>query len=76
MTKTSEEINQIKKDLKKYIIENQEEILRENMVYMPDSVIQEIKNAPKNGIIEIDFEEEHFEERSLFCLRVHLLCDT
>lgn len=58
MTKTSEEINQIKKDLKKYIIENQEEILRENMVYMPDSVIQEIKNAPKNGIIEIDFEED------------------
>ena len=58
ITKTSEEINQIKKDLKKYIIENQEEILRENMIYMPDSVIQEIKNAPKNGIIEIDFEED------------------
>ena len=58
ITKTSEEINQIKKDLKKYIIENQEEILRENMIYMQDSVIQEIKNAPKNGIIEIDFEED------------------
>lgn len=56
--KTSEEINQIKKDLKKYIIEKQEEILKENMIYMPDSVIQEIANAPKNGIIEIDFEED------------------
>lgn len=58
ITKTSEEINQIKKDLKKYIIENQEEILRENILYMPDSIIQEIANAPKNGIIEIDFEED------------------
>lgn len=57
ITKTSEEINQTKYNLKKYIIENQEEILKENMIYMPDSVIQEIANAPKNGIIEIDFEE-------------------
>ena len=58
ITKTPEEIKQIKKDLKKYIIENQEEILRENMIYMPESVIQEIKNTPQNGIIEIEFEED------------------
>ena len=58
ITKTPEEIEQIKKDLKKYIIENQEEILRENMIYMPENVIQEIKNTPQNGIIEIEFEED------------------
>ena len=58
ITKTPEEINQIKKDLKKYIIENKEEILRKNMIYMPEDVIKEIKNTPQNGIIEIDFEED------------------
>ena len=58
ITKTPEEINQIKKDLKKYIIENQEEILRENMIYMPENVIQEIKNTSQNGIIEVDLEED------------------
>ena len=58
ITKTPSEINQIKKDLKKYIIENKEEILRKNMIYMPEDVIKEIKNTPQNGIIEIDFEED------------------
>lgn len=58
ITKTQEEINKIKNDLKKYIIENKEEILKENITYMSDSIIQEIKNAPENGIIEIDFEED------------------
>ena len=58
ITKATEEIEKIKKDLRKYIIENQNEILKENIIYMPDSVIKEIENTPENGIIEIDFEED------------------
>lgn len=58
ITKTSEEIEKTKKDLKKYLIENQKEMLKENMIYMPDSVIKAIKDAPQNGIIEINFEKD------------------
>lgn len=58
ITKTPEEIDEIKKNIKKYILENQREIVKENMIYMPDSVINEIQNTPQNGIIEIDLEED------------------
>ena len=58
ITKKPEEISKIKKDIKKYIIENQNEIAKENIIYMPDHIIKEIKNAPQDGIIEIDIEED------------------
>lgn len=58
ITKTQEEMETIKKDLKKYLIENQKEILKENMIYIPDSVIQEIPNVPQDGLIEINIEED------------------
>ncbi len=58
ITKTPEEIDEIKKNIKKYILENQREIVKENMIYMPDSVINEIQNTAQNGIIEIDLEED------------------
>ena len=58
ITKTPEEIEEIKKNIKKYILENQREIVKENMIYMPDSVINEIQNTAQNGIIEIDLEED------------------
>ena len=28
------------------------------MIYMPENVIQEIKNTSQNGIIEVDLEED------------------
>lgn len=58
VTKKPEEIEKISENLKKYIIENQKEILRENIKYMPDSIIEEIQNVSENGIVEIDFEED------------------
>lgn len=58
ITKTPDEIAETKQDLKKYIKEHQEEILKENMIYMPNGLIEEIKDIPENGIIEIDFEED------------------
>ena len=57
-TKENIKIQQIKKDLKKYIIENKKKILKKNMIYMPENVIQEIKNTSQNGIIEVDLEED------------------
>ena len=58
ITKKPEEISKIKKDIKKYIIKKKNEIAKENIIYMPDHIIKEIKNAPQDGIIEIDIEED------------------
>ena len=57
ITYTQEEIEKTKKDLKKYIIENQKEILKNNMIYMTNDNIKEIEKIPEDGIIEIGFNE-------------------
>lgn len=57
ITYTQEEIEKTKKDLKKYIIENQKEILKNNMTYMTNDNIKEIEKIPEDGIIEIGFNE-------------------
>lgn len=57
ITYTQEEIEETKKDLKKYIIENQKEILKNNMIYMTNDNIKEIEKIPEDGIIEIGFNE-------------------
>ena len=57
ITYTQEEKEKTKKDLKKYIIENQKEILKNNMIYMTNDNIKEIEKIPEDGIIEIGFNE-------------------
>ena len=57
ITYTQEEIEKTKKDLKKYIIENQKEILKNNIIYMTNDNIKEIEKIPEDGIIEIGFNE-------------------
>ena len=57
ITYTQEEIEKTKKDLKKYIIENQKEILKNNMIYMTNDNIKEIEKIPEDGIIQIGFNE-------------------
>ena len=57
ITYTQEEIEKTKKDLKKYIIENQKEILKNNMIYMTNDNIKEIEKIPEDGIIEIGVNE-------------------
>lgn len=58
VTKEPEEIKKINENLREYLIENRKEILRENIIYMPDSIIKNIQDVPENGIVEIDFEED------------------
>ena len=52
-----EEIQSIQKNTKKYVIENLNNIIRENMVYMSENIIRIINKMPASGFKEIYIEE-------------------
>ena len=59
----SEKETKIKQeDIKKYILENYDTILKENIKYMPKYVIECIRKAPVNGFIEINLDESDTQE--------------
>lgn len=49
-------------DIKKYILENYEAILKENIKYMPKYIIECIKKAPENGLMEVDIDNSNMQE--------------
>ena len=53
-------INQ--EDMKKYILENYDTILKENIKYMPKYVIECIKKTPINDLIEINLDDKNEQE--------------
>ena len=53
-------INQ--EDMKKYILENYDTILKENIKYMPKYVIECIKKTPVNDLIEINLDDKNEQE--------------
>ena len=53
-------INQ--EDIKKYILENYDTILKENIKYMPKYVIECIKKTPVNDLIEINLDDKNEQE--------------
>ena len=62
VTKSDEELGPILEEPKKYITENYEEILKENIKYMPQYVIELIKETDSSGLIEKDLNEMKLEE--------------
>ena len=62
VTKSDEELGSILEEPKKYITENYEEILKENIKYMPQYVIELIKETDSSGLIEKDLNEMKLEE--------------
>lgn len=56
------ELNQ--EDIKKYILENYESILKENIKYMPKYIIECIRKSPKNGFMEVDLDNSNIQELS------------
>ncbi len=57
---TEKEID--REDLEKYILENYDIILKENMKYMPRYVIECIKKFPTNGYMEINLDDTNAQE--------------
>ena len=62
VTKSDEELGSILEEPKKYITENYEEILKENIKYMPQYVIELIKETDSSGLVEKDLNEMKLEE--------------
>ena len=62
VTKSDEELGSILEEPKKYITENYEEILKENIKYMPQYVIELIKETDSSGLIEKNLKEIKLEE--------------
>ena len=62
MTGTEEKVKEIQKDVKKYMLENREEILKQNIKYMPKYIIEIIKNTPNSGMIELDLKTSAMED--------------
>ncbi len=55
--KTAEEMEKTQENTKKYILENYDTILKENIKYLPENIIKLIKDMPETGWKEIDLEE-------------------
>ena len=55
--KTAEEMEKTQENTKKYILENYDTILKENIKYLPENIIKLIKDMLETGWKEIDLEE-------------------
>jgi len=60
--KTPEEMSNIQNNIDEYILENYNQIVKENMIYMQEDIIEIIKQVPSNGLIEKDLEENTVEQ--------------
>lgn len=60
--KTAEEMEKTQENTKKYILENYDTILKENIKYLPENIIKLISNTPENDLIEINLDELKTEE--------------
>lgn len=52
--KEQEEIQEISKDTKKYLIENYLDVMKENIEYFPQTAIEELIKFPDSGILKIN----------------------
>ncbi len=59
---TEEKTKLNQEDMKKYILENYDTILKENMKYMPKYVMECIRKFPANGFIEINLDNSNMQE--------------
>lgn len=59
---TEKETKIKQEDVKKYILENYDTILKENIKYMPKYVIECIRKAPVNGFIEINLDDSNIQD--------------
>lgn len=57
-------LKEINKSAKKYIIENYENVLKEDMKYMPDEIISKINDFPEDGFLKIDMDKSKIEDLS------------
>lgn len=55
--KTAEEVEKTQENIKKYILENYDTILKENIKYLPENIIKLIKDMQETGWREIDLEQ-------------------
>jgi len=60
--KTTEEIEEKEKHVKQYIIQNYDNIMKENLVYLPTQLIKTIQDMPSTGVIKQNLEERTFQE--------------
>lgn len=54
---TQEKLSEIQNNLREYVIENYNELIKKNLIYMPKTTIAEISKIPSNGIIELNVEK-------------------
>lgn len=54
---TIEEMKESQKNIKKYMLKNYKEIMKNNLIYMPQRVVDEIGKIPFHGIIEKNLEK-------------------
>lgn len=54
---TQEKLSEIQNNLREYVLENYNELIKKNLIYMPKTTIEEISKIPSNGIIELNVEK-------------------
>lgn len=57
MFETIENMKKIQKDIKKYILKNYKEVIKNNLIYIPQKVVNQIGNIPFHGIIQKNIEK-------------------
>lgn len=57
-----EELRKIEEHIKEYLLQNYDETIQENLVYLPQIVIQTIKETPSTGYLKQNLEESTLQE--------------